>query len=459
MESIRTALPARLSASLARGIRAAAFALGLLAATAAIADVPKVQRVVSPGGIEAWLMTYNEAPLITMRLVFSGGILQEPEDKYGTASMTAYLFNEGAGPYDAPELLRRRSRIGLKFSASATAEFFKVSFSTPSKHKDEAFEMLRLAMHEPRFDAEPIERARTAYVAGVEGAEKNPSSIAGLALGRRLLGKHPLTTDWAARKAGLRSIDRNDIAAFRRRVLARDNLKIAVAGDIDAATLAPLLDGLFGGLPAKAELRPLPTAVGTPGGCHFIAMDIPQALVKFAAVTPSLTWEQRGANLILDAILNGESRLFEEVRAKRGLVYGVGTAYTHFIDFGIFEGAFAAAIDEVPEALSVTTRELRRMAAEGPTEEEVATVRRAALGSYLLGLDTGSALANDMSSHQAEMRPITYRDEYVREMEKITREEVWEVAKLLLNPDRFTVVIVGAPTQAKLCDALLPQGG
>jgi zinc protease len=454
MESIRSSLSARLSASLARRVRPAAFALGLFAATAAVADVPKVQRVVSPGGIEAWLMTYNEAPLITMRLAFSGGTLQEPEDKYGTADMTAYLFDEGAGPYDAPELLRRRNRIGAKLSASAGAEFFNVSFSTPSKHKDEAFELLWRAIHEPRFDAEPIDRARTAYLANVEAREKNPNSIASLALDLRVLGKHPFTMDWATRKTGLRAIDRGDIATFRRRILVRDTLKIAVAGDIDAATLAPLLDRLFGGLPAKAELRPLPTPAGTPGGCHYIAMDMPQALVKFGLLTPSLTWEQRRANQILDAILNGESRLFEEVRAKRGLVYEVGTTYSNYANFGIFEGAFAAAIDEVPEALSVTMRELRRMAAEGPTEEEVATVKRAFLGAYLLGLDTGASLANVMSGNQAAMRPITYLDDFVREIEKVTRQDVWEVAKLLLNPDRFTVIIAGAPTQAKLCDAL-----
>jgi zinc protease len=457
MESIRSSLSARLSASLARCLRPAALALGLFAATAAVADVPKVERVVSPGGIEAWLMTYNEAPLITMRLVFSGGTLQEPDDKYGTADMTAYLFNEGAGHYDAPELLRRRNLIGLRFSAAAGAEHFVVSFSTPSKYKDEAFELLRLAMHEPRFDAEPIGRARTAYLASVEASEKDPSTIASAALDLRVLGKHPFTMDWATRKAGLRSIDHSDIVAFRRRILARDSLKVAVAGDIDAATLAPLLDLLFGGLPAKAELRPLPTPTGTPGGCHYIAMDIPQALVKFGVLTGRLTWERRRANQILDAILNGESRLFEEVRAKRGLVYGVGTTYTNYANFGIFEGAFAAAIEEVPEALSVTMRELRRMAAEGPTEEEVATVKRAFLGSYLLGLDTGAALANVMSNAQIAMRPITYLDDFVREMEKVTRQDVWEVAKLLLDPDRFTVIIAGAPTQTKLCDALLPQ--
>jgi zinc protease len=447
MTRIRSSLP--LPASAARFVRFATLAVGLLAATVAAADVPKIQRVVSPGGVEAWLMQYSDAPLITVRLSFAGGTLQPPEGKYGLADMTAYMFDEGAGPYDAAELRRRRLRIGARFAASARSEFFDISFSTPSAHKEEAFELLRLALHQPRFDHEPLARARSEYLANVEAAERQPGSIAFQALNTRVFGGHPFVVDFATMKAGLKGIDRNDMAEFRRRVLARDNVKIAVAGDIDAATLAPLLDRLFGALPAKAQLRPLPSPAGR-GGCEVIAMEIPQAIVGFAAVTPSLTWKQRRAGQILQAILNGESRLFKELREKRGLVYFVDTSYTHYDPFGVLNGSFGAAIGDVPQALGLTMAELRRMAAEGPTEEEVATVKRAFIGSSLLGLDTGAALASNMSGAQIDGQPITYIDDFVGEIERIGRDDVWEVAKLLLDPDRFTVVVIGAPTEAKL---------
>jgi zinc protease len=186
-------------------------------------------------------------------------------------------------------------------------------------------------------------------------------------------------------------------------------------------------------------------------------MDVPQAQVLFGAVTPALTWEQRRAERVLNSILNGEGRLFEEVRAKRGLVYSVGTSFSHYKTFSHFGGSFAAGIDDVPEALRVTMAELRRMAAEGPTEEEVATVRRAFVGSYLLGLDTGEALVGQMSDFQIFGRPTTFLDDTAGEIEKITRDDVWDAAKLLLNPDRFTVTIIAPPTEPKLCDAVAPQ--
>jgi len=459
MEITRSSRSARIPACVARLACVATLAVGLAAATAATAEVPKIERVVSPGGIEAWLMRYDDAPLITMRLSFSGGTLQEPREKYGMASMAAYMFNEGAGPYDAAELGRRRSRIGVNLSASSGNEYFEVSFSTPSMYKDEAFELLRLAIYEPRYDAEPMARARGEYLANLESALKSPGSIMGVALRKRLYGNdHPLAADAPTLMAGFKSVDPGDIAAFRRRVLARDNLKISVAGDIDPAALAPLLDRLFGALPAKAELRPPPVPGGTVGSCEVITMNVPQAQVMFAAVTPAMTWHQRRAERVLNAILNGEGRLFQEVRVKRGLVYGVNTSFSYHGNhdvgtFSIQSGAFGAEVKDVPEALRVTMAELRRMAAEGPTEEEVATVKRAFLGSNLLGLDTGAALVDTMSSSQIEKRPITFLKDDIPEIERITRQDVWDVAKLLLNPERFTVTIIAPPTQANLCDA------
>ncbi len=462
MENTRSSFSARFPARVARFMCLATVAVGLVATTAATAEVPKVQRVVSPGGIEAWLLNYTDAPLITMRLTFAGGTLQDPEGKFGTVNMAAFLFDEGAGPHDASELLRRRSRIGVSLSASASANYFNVSFATPSTYKDEAFELLRLAIHEPRFDEEPVARGRRQYLANLEASEKDPGSILGLALRKRLYGKHPFAVDFSTQAAGIRKIDRSDFAAFRRRVLGRDSLKVSVAGDIDAATLAPLLDRLFGSLPAKAELRPSPNPAGSVGSCEVITMDVPQAQVLFAAATPTMTWHQRRAERILNSVLNGEGRLFQEVRVKRGLVYGVSTSFTYYNNrgadpFGVFSGGLGAEVKDVPEALRVTMAELRRMAAEGPTEEEVATVRQAFLGSNLLGLDTGSALADSMASSQLESRPITFLQDSIPEIEKITRQDVWEVAKLLIQPDRFTVTIVAPPTQANLCDARAPQ--
>jgi zinc protease len=191
-------------------------------------------------------------------------------------------------------------------------------------------------------------------------------------------------------------------------------------------------------------------------------MQVPQAVVQLASVTPQLTWRQRLAWWALDAILNqgiAAGRLSRELREKRGLVYGVYTGYVHFTTFGVFESAFGAKMSEVPEALAILRQELRRMVAEGPTEDEVAAIKPSLVGKTLLGLDTGAAIANLLLNLQLVGQPATYLDDIAGEIERITRQDVWEVAKLLLDPDRLAVSIAGQPGQAgaKACDTPVAQ--
>jgi len=386
--------------------------------------------------------------------------MQNPEGKYGTGDMTGYLFDEGAGPFDSLQIHQKLTGIGASFVASSGLEFLSISLSTPSASKEEAFDLLRLAITEPHFDAEPIERARREFIAGIEAAQTSPGSIASMALTQRLYGKHPIALDLASRKAGFGSVNRDDIEAYRRRVLARDNLKVAVAGNIDAATLAPLLDRVFGSLPAKAELQPMPEPNGTGAKCQFLTANIPQAQVGFGAVTPRLTWRQLVAWTMLESILDegvSSGRLSRELREKRGLVYGVGVSYTRFESFGRFYGGFAAKMDDVPNALAITWRELRRMVDEGPTDAELATVKPMMVGRTLLGLDTGSALANLLLGMQLSDQPTTYLDDIAGEIESITRQDVWDVAKIVLDPDRLAIVITGQPGQTSLCDPAVAQ--
>jgi zinc protease len=123
-------------------------ATAIATASAGAAGTP-VQRVLSPGGIEAWLIESHEIGLISMKFSFEGGALEDPVDKPGVAYFASYLFNEGAGPHDAEQLSRRRNRIGAEFYGSADHTNLTVSFSTPARHRVDAFELLRLAIQQP----------------------------------------------------------------------------------------------------------------------------------------------------------------------------------------------------------------------------------------------------------------------------------------------------------------------
>ncbi|MGH6816449.1 MAG: M16 family metallopeptidase, partial [Hyphomicrobiaceae bacterium] len=331
---------------------------------------------------------------------------------------------------------------------------FGVGFTTPSAHKDEAFQLLRLAVAAPRFDDEPIERGRREAMAQIEAATKDPGSVGSLVLRRRLYGKYRMS-DWdSGTIEGLRNVGRADIEDYRRRIMARDTIKIAVVGDIDARTLAPLLDHIFGNLPAKADLRPIRKMEGGSDGCQAIEMDIPQSIVQFGNLTARLDWRQNLISSVLTSILSEAftGRLFIEMREKRGLVYGIGTNHGNYLDYGLFSGGFGAASDNASTAMALTVQELRRIVAEAPTAQEVADAKQSLTGRILLGLDTSGKLANLVLAMQVNNIPITYLDDIAGEIAKITVEDVWNLAKLLIKPDRLAVTMVGKPVQGGACE-------
>ena len=296
--------------------------------------IEPVQRIVSPGGVEALLIESHDVGLISMRISFKGGALQDPADKPGVAYFVGYMFNEGAGDLSPTELMRRRTRIGSSFSGSALAERIHINFSTPTGQRDEAFRLLKLAIASPRFDAEPMERARRSALASLEQERLDPGSVAMRRLSELLFGQ----TRYAISGEGYTGrrcahLGGRCSRAYRMRVFARDTLQVAVAGDIDAATLAKVLDDLFAGLPAKADLQPAPAIVAATAQHHAIAMNLPQTIVAFGNVAPLLDARQALAASLFNHVLSAQftGRLFQAVREREGLVYSISTGRGRFL--------------------------------------------------------------------------------------------------------------------------------
>ena len=458
--TIRGCVACRSWPGLRRNALAAIFAAGLLSLTVTPSlAMPRAERVVSPGGIEAWLLETRQVPLITIAFSFKGGALQEPSDKLGVAYLTTFLFNEGAGGMDTQALTRKRQRIAVQFSCGTYMMENKCTFSTPSAHGGEAFDLLRLAIAEPRFDAEPLEQARRQLLTELEYETQDPGSLAWYALARQLYGQNRYSLPVKGTPDGARSVTRDDVAAYRSRTFARDNLRISVAGDIDAATLGPLLDKVFGDLPAKSTAMALPV-VSTESAQptrQSIAMDLPQATALFGNIVPKMEWRKAIAFSIANQILSGTftGRLFKEVREKQGLVYTIASAHGEFEKFGTFYGSFGAVSENAAKAMTFTIAELERLRSEGPTEDELRDAKQSYLGGIYLGMDTSDKLASWFLTLQTQDLPITYLDDFIAEVEHLDVEAVKAAAREVIRPDRLAQVFVG-PVKLDAQDAPQP---
>src|SRR6185437_1132791 len=258
-------------------------------------------------------------------------------------------------------------------------------------HRDEAFELLRLALSKPRFDVDAVNRVREQELALLRRDTTNPNDLANRRWWQTAFHGHPYGRETKGTLESVPRIAADDLRDYVRRVFARNELKISIVGDVDPKTAGALIDRAFAGLPAKNDLRPVSDA--TPSGLGrriVINVDVPPAVVTFGGKGVARHDPQFMAAYIVNHILGGgsfSSRLYREVREKRGLAYGVSNSLVWFRNAAVVLGGTATRADRTADALAVIEHEVKRMAQDGPTADELASAKSFLKGSYALTLD------------------------------------------------------------------------
>jgi zinc protease len=420
----------------------------------ALAEAPasqagRVQRVVSPGGIEAWLVRQTHLPVLALSFAFKGGTAQDAQGREGTANLLAALLDEGAGDLDSEAFNGRLQDRAIEVSFAASRDLFSGSLRTLTEHRAEAVDLLHLALTRPRLDPAPLERMRQSILASVRRASTNPNSIASDTFWATAFPGHPYGRRGAGTLDSVAAITREDLKALHGRIFARDSLKVAVVGDITAAELGPLLDRIFGDLPAKGDLAPVPDAViaGT-GERRVVPLDVPQAIISFGL--PGLKREDPDfiPAFVLNHVLGGggfSSRLYQEVREKRGLAYSVSSGLAALDATGLVTGGTSTRNDRAAESLAVITGELQRIGAEGPTALELEQAKRYLIGSWALRFETSTQIASNLIRIQLDGLQPDYLDQRNALIEAVTLDDARRVAQRLFADPKMLVVVVGKP--------------
>jgi zinc protease len=365
----------------------AAFALG---AGAGGASAMTIEKIVSPAGIEAWLVREKAVPLITLNYAFNGGASQDDSDKSGTAHLAADLLDEGAGDLDGKVFHERMENHAIELGFQVGRDYFHGSLRVLNEYRDEAFDLLRLALASPRFDADAVERVRGQELASLQRDITNPNDLASRRWWQTAFPNHPYGRETKGTLETVPRITADDLRAYVRRVFARNELKVSIVGDVDAQTAGALIDRAFGALPAKNDLKPVANAAPTGLGRRIVInVDVPQAVVTLGGQGIARNDPDFMAAYVVNHILGGgsfSSRLYREVREKRGLAYGVSTSLVWFRNAAVVLGGTATRSDRTADALAVIEHEIKRMAAEGPTQDELDAAKSFLKGSYALTL-------------------------------------------------------------------------
>lgn len=433
---------------------------GLLLAALLAASLPAtaraftIQEVTSPGGIKAWLVEEKAIPLLAMNFSFRGGAAQDPAGKDGVSTFLTGMLDEGAGDLLSGAFQKRKEELAFRMSFDADDDFFEGSFQTLSKNRDESLDLLRLAITSPRFDSDPLERMRRQFLVSVEDKKQDPQSVAWQSWFEQVLPGDPYARRIGGTEETMTAMTADDLRAAHRRIFNRENLQVAVVGDITAAELGPLLDKVFGGLPEKAPPLPaLPPARPAMGPkLQIVGRDMPQSVIVFGHEGILRSDPDFIPAFVMAEILSGSgitSRLSEEIREKRGLTYGVGFDLSPSARAGVYVGFLQTKNETAGEALDVARQVIAKYAEEGPTQAELDEAKTYLTGSYGLRFSSNAAIAGQLLGLQQQNLGVDYIEKRNALVEAVTLDQVKAQAKRLLHPDRLIVTVVGRPEGLK----------
>ena len=424
----------------------------IVAAVAALwapaAQAIDIEEVTSPGGIEAWLVNEPSLPFVALEIRFMGGSSLEADGKRGAINLMTGLIEEGAGELDARGFAEAREALAASYEFDVYSDALSVSARFLTENRDEAVDLLRLALTEPRFDEDAVERVRAQVLAGLRSDATDPQEIAGRAFSEMAYGNHPYGSDQSGTIESVTALTRDDVVDAYERTIARDRVFVGAVGDITAEELGALLDDLLGGLPETgAELPPV-AEVALDGQVEVIPFDSPQSVVVFGHEGMDRDDPDFFAAYILDQIVGGsgrQSRLMDEVREKRGLTYGIYTYLAPRELADTWQGGVQTANATVDEVIDLIRAEWARVQEEGVTEAELAEAKTYLTGAYPLRFDGNATVASILVGMQMQGLTPDYvenRNDYI---EAVTLEDIARVAGYLAKPDELSFVVVGQP--------------
>ena len=442
------ARPAQLRALTAVPLAALIFAI--ITTLSGPAHAMKIQTIKSPGGIEAWLVEEHAVPMMAMRFAFEGGSSQDPTGNEGLANFLSAMLDEGAGDLKSREFQERMEEISMRMRYEDSKDAFYGNFETLTANRDEAAKLLKLALNNPRFDTDAVERIRQQLQAALAYAARNPEKVALNEWYAVAFEGHPYARPSAGTEETVAKITGDDLEGYRKRIFAKDTLKVVAVGDINAEQLGALLDEVFGDLPANADLVAVSKTSPVAGGRQkVVEMNVPQSVAVFGLGAMERKDPDFIPTFVLNHILGGggfASKLMEEVREKRGLAYSVYTYVYPYQHTSIFSGSVATRNEAIGESLDVIREEFKQMAENGPTQTELDNAKKYLIGSYPLRFDTNAKIASQLLGLRMDDFGPEYIDNRNDMMAAVTLDDVKRVAKRLLNTDDLIVTIVGKPT-------------
>jgi zinc protease len=402
-------------------------------------------------GLTVVLVSQNEQPAVSVRLIVRAGAAQDPKDKLGLAMLTATLLDQGAGHRTSAQIADDIDYIGGILSAGAGTD---LSFVNTVIMKDDYAAGLALmadVVRRPTFLQSEVDRQRQQALSALKVAAEDPESVAGLVIDRLIFGFHPYGLPGSGTAKSLQSLTRADFVEFHKRYFVPNNALVAVVGDISAADAMAGIEKAFGDWAAGDLPKFEPVAPPEPTK-RVIVIDRPDAVQTEIRVGHLALPRKHDDFETLDQavkILGGEgaNRLQQVLRSQRQLTYGASAD----LDGYKYSGAIVAETDtqstNTAEALRVIAEEFSRLQRERVNEGELEAAQDYAVGHFPLTIETPDQIATQVLNQLFYELSVEELPKYRDRVLEVSPDDIQRVARFFLRPDRLSVVLVGNADQ------------
>jgi zinc protease len=421
----------------------------LLLLPAHVSGAPQIQVWQTSRGVPVYFVETHELPIVDLKLIFDAGSVRDPEQKGGLALLANGLLNLAAAGLSADEVSYEFERLGAQYGAQAGYDSASVelrSLSEQAKLKP-ALDILQKVLASPDFPEADLTRERNRLLIEIQRNRQSPGEIAQLQFQAAVYGNHPYGTPNEGTAESLVRINRDDLVEFHARYYTVSNAMIALVGDIDRAAAETMAEAVTRQLPEgrKPEtIRP----VQAPAAGETLRIFHPSTQMHILTGQPGMRYGDPDyfPLYVGNHILGGGglvSRLFEEVREKRGLSYGASSYFAPRRDLGPFQARISTREDQTEEALAVLHQTIADFIARGPTAEELEAAKKNITGGFPLRLDSNSNIADYIAVIGFYGLPLDYLDKFNERIEAVTVEAIRTAFERRLDVGKFVTVLVG----------------
>jgi zinc protease len=413
--------------------------------------LPAIAKRQLSNGLPVWIVELHEVPVVQVNLVVLSGSAGDPTGKYGIASMTAAMLDDGAGQRSALEIADAVDFLGADLSTASGVDSAAIRLHVPVARLAEALPIMADVAERPTFPKEELERLRTQRLTSIIQSRDDAGTVAQLALSKILYGaSHRFGTATMGTAETIKAFTVDDLRAFYQTTYRPTNSTLIVVGDVTPTTVLPQLEKNFGQW--KPAVTAAPAAVTLPPTREPGTRDVylidkpgaPQSQIRIGWIGVSRSTPDYFPITVLNTVLGGSfsSRLNMNLREKHGYSYGASSVFDMRVAEGPFYAAAGVQTDKTSESLTEFFNELKAIGNAVPAEELSRAKNYVAL-RFPERFEATGDIAGNLETLLVYHLPDDYFSKYVQNIEAVSAAAVQAVSRKYIQPDHFVVVVVG----------------